>query len=180
MPTRISLTADMDPLTGIHVTAAGLLAMGGALKLARPAPAARALRSLHVPAGPATIRLVGLGEVAVAVAVVAFGGAVSFAAQALCYVGFVVVATAFWRRGELPSCGCFGEVESPPSVLHVVVTAVGALVSAHAALVGAPSPAHQPLAAAAGVLALAPVYLLLVDLPRLMAAVRFGRGATAL
>ena len=36
----------MDPLTGVNVTASGLLALGGALKIARPRPAAEALGSL--------------------------------------------------------------------------------------------------------------------------------------
>jgi hypothetical protein len=103
---------------------------------------------------------------------------VPFAAQAACYVAFAAAAVAFWWRGELPSCGCFGEVESPPSLVHVAVTTAGAAVSARAALIEAPSPLHQPLATVAGVAALALVYLLLVDLPRLIAAVRLHTGTT--
>lgn len=167
----------MDPLTGVHVTAAGLLAFGGALKVARPAPAARALRSLRLPISAIWVRLIGLGEVAVALSVLIAGGTTSFAAQAVCYVGFVLVALAFWHRGELPSCGCFGEVESPPSFLHVLVTAGGAIASIRAAAVAAPAPWHQPGAVAAGLIALGLVYLLLVDLPRLLAAVRLHKGA---
>jgi hypothetical protein len=162
----------MDPLTGVLVTACGLLALGGALKVARPAPAARALRTLRLPVSSPLVRLIGFGELFVAFAALVIGGRLAFAAQAACYVAFVVVATVFWRRGELPSCGCFGAVESPPSVVHVVVAAAAAALSAAAATFDAPAPVEQPWAVVAGIAALPLVYLLLVDLPRLLAAVR--------
>ena len=168
----------MDPFNGLHVTASGLLALGGLLKVARPAPASRALRSLSLPTPAAAVRAVGVGEVAVAIAALTWGGAWAFGLQTLCYVGFVVVAVAFWRHGGLASCGCFGEVDSPPGPLHVAVTAAAALVSARATLETAPAPVDHLPSAALGLAALGLVYLLLVDLPRLGAARRLHTGGT--
>jgi hypothetical protein len=167
----------MDPFTGLHVTASGLLGLGGLLKVARPSPASAALRSLGLPAPPAVVRAVGVGEVAVAIVALTWGGAVAFGLQALCYIGFVVVALALWRHGGVASCGCFGEIESPPGPVHVVVTAAGVAVSARAALEAAPAPIDHLPSLALGVVALGVVYLVLVDLPRLGAARRLHRGA---
>jgi hypothetical protein len=167
----------MDPFTGLHVTASGLLALGGVLKVARPEPAARALRSLRLPAPAGVVRIVGAGEVGVAIAALTYGGPVALGLQALCYVAFAVVATAFWRHGGLPSCGCFGEVASPPGPLHVAVTAAGALISTRGALVDAPAPIDHLPSLVLGLVTLGLVYLVLVDLPRLGAARRLPSGA---
>jgi hypothetical protein len=166
----------MDPLNGLHVTASGLVALGGLLKLGRPEPASRALRSLALPIPPVVVRVVGAAEVAIAIAALTWGGSLAFALQALCYLGFVLVAVAFWRHGGLTSCGCFGAVESPPGPAHVVVTAVGAAVSIQAALTGAPAPIDHPPSLLLGLVALGLVYLLLVDLPRLGSARRLHAG----
>lgn len=172
----------MDPFSGLHVTASGLLALGGLLKVARPVPASQALRSLtrrpfRRLAAPAAVRATGVVEVAVAIVALTWGGTVAFGLQALCYVAFVVVAAAFWRHGGLASCGCFGEIESPPGPLHVAVTAAGVAVSVQAALVDAPAPLDHPGPVAAGLVALGLVYLVLVDLPRLRSARRMLDGA---
>jgi hypothetical protein len=168
----------MDSLTGVLVTVSALLALAGGLKVARPDPASRALRSLRLPATPGLVRLLGLGELLVAFATLVIGGTGAFALQAACYAAFVVVAAVFWRRGELPSCGCFGEVESPPSLVHVAVTALGAALSAVAAVNGAGAPVDRPWALVAGLAALPLVYLVLVDLPRLLAATALHRGGS--
>jgi hypothetical protein len=181
----------MDPLTGLNVTASGLLALGGALKVVRPRPAAEALGSLGIGIGPdgrrvfptPLMRVIGGVELAVAAGALLIGGSMFFAVQTLCFVAFTVVAAALWRRGTVSSCGCFGEVTSPPSAAHVVVTAAGAVVSGRAALAGVRGLLDDPLsslpALVAGLAALGLVYLCLVDLPRLADAVRLHRGANA-
>jgi hypothetical protein len=181
----------MDPLAGVDVTVSGLLALGGALKVFRPRPAAEALGSLGIGLGPSghrmvplpLMRLIGVGEVVVAVAATLFGGHLLWGAQMLCFAAFTIVATALWRRGTVSSCGCFGEVASPPSLAHVVITLAGTIISARAALVGVPGLVDASGGALAvlltGLVALGPVYLCLVDLPRLSDALRLHRGATA-
>lgn len=184
----------MDPLTGVNVTASGLLALGGALKIARPRPAAEALGSLAPGGrrgGPGAgrsagrivplplMRCVGVAEVVIAAGALAVGGTGFFFVQMLCFVAFTVVATALWREGEVSSCGCFGEVTSPPSLAHVLVTAAATLVSARAAWVDAPGLLDEAGRAlpvlVAGLTTLGLVYLCLVDLPRLTDAVRQQR-----
>ena len=181
----------MDPLTGVNVTASGLLALGGALKIARPRPAAEALGSLAPgaarPGGYRVgrvvplplMRLIGVAEVVIAAGALTVGGTWFFFVQMLCFVAFTVVAAGLWREGEVSSCGCFGEVTSPPSLAHVLVTAAATLVSARAAWADVPGLADAPLRSLpvliAGLTTLGVVYLCLVDLPRLGDAVRQQR-----
>ena len=98
----------------------------------------------------------------------------------LCFGAFTVVAAGLWRGGTVSSCGCFGEVTSPPSAAHVVVTAAAAAVSARAAWIDVPGLLDEPLRSlpvlVAGLTTLLFVYLCLVDLPRLQGAVRAQRN----
>ncbi len=64
----------MDPLTGVHVTVSGLLALGGGLKVARPRAAARALRSLRLPMPDVAVRWAGAAEIVIAAAALVLGG----------------------------------------------------------------------------------------------------------
>lgn len=112
-------------------------------KLADPAPTARALRVLFGggSVGPVTRRattgawLLGLGEGAVALAVVWRGGAMAWLLAAL-YCAFALVA---WRlRGRNVGCGCFGAASAKTSWIHVAVNVVAATVAAWAAAVDVP------------------------------------------
>ena len=52
----------------------------------------------------------------------------------LAFAGFVVVAL---RSGSpISSCGCFGKIDTPPSIVHVVLDLAFAGVAAAAAVVG--------------------------------------------
>jgi hypothetical protein len=82
------------------------------------------------------VRIGGAVEVAIGVAAVVTGAvlpALLVAASYVAFTGFVVVALV--RHLPIGSCGCFGKVDTPPSVLHVVVNA-GAIVSAIAVALG--------------------------------------------
>ena len=46
--------------------------------------------------------------------------------MAILYAGFgLFVALALYRRIPIASCGCFGKVDTPPSVLHLALNAAG-------------------------------------------------------
>ncbi len=56
------------------------------------------------------------------------------AASYLAFAGFVLVALR--TRAPISSCGCFGKVDTPPSVVHVVIDLAAAAVAIGAAIVG--------------------------------------------
>lgn len=126
----------MSWLAGPYLVAAALLVVAGAPKIGRPAPAARALQSLRLPASPWLVRGFGAFEVAVGTAGALTGGRIAAALVALSYAGFSgVVAVAVARGGVLASCGCFGTADTPPTRMHVAVTlslaAVASAATAH-------------------------------------------------
>jgi hypothetical protein len=128
----------------LWIAASVVLAASG-WKLANPAPTARALRALVGPAPalrPApprrwswAARLVGLGEGALALAVVWQGGNAAFALAGL-YGAFAVVALRL--RSRHVDCGCFGAASAEASWLHVVVNTVAAVGAVWAAAVDVP------------------------------------------
>ena len=156
-------------MTVLVLVGAILLVGAGAAKVLRPDDTARALRW-----SPAVVRAGALGEVIVGAGAAAVGGPVLIGAMAASYAGFAgFVLVALARGWPLSTCGCFGEPDTPPTVLHVVIDAGLAL----AAVGGIDGPA--PLRAAwdrpawgAAVLVLSGVtaglaYLALARLPRL-------------
>ena len=80
------------------------------------------LRFPRVLPARVAVRIGGAIEVVIGVAALLVGGPVLcalVAASYLAFAGFVVVAL---RTGApISSCGCFGKVDTPPSVVHVVL-----------------------------------------------------------
>jgi hypothetical protein len=101
-----------------------LLVGAGAAKVARPGDTARALRR-----SPGLVRGGAAVEVAVGVGAGTVGGPVLIGAVAASYAAFAAfVIVALARGWSLASCGCFGEPDSPPTVLHVLIdTTLGAV-----------------------------------------------------
>jgi hypothetical protein len=121
---------------GPFVVAATLLVVAGGLKVVDPINTVGALRRAGVPAPATAVRLGGALEVVIGVVAVATGAALPallVAASFLAFTVFVLVALA--RDLPIGSCGCFGKVDTPPSVIHVAVNA-GAIVSAVAVALG--------------------------------------------
>ena len=107
----------MSVLAGPFVIASALLALGGAFKAVDPADTAYALRALGLPHAALLVRAGGAAEVVIGVGALAVGGPVFAALVALSYLafaGFVVVA--LHSGSPISSCGCFGKVDTPPSV----------------------------------------------------------------
>jgi hypothetical protein len=126
----------MGAWAGPFVAAALLLVVAGALKAFDPATTAGALRRAGVPAPAAAVRAGGVVEVVIGVVAIATGDPVAallVAASYAVFTAFVVVALA--RDIPVGSCGCFGKVDTPPSIVHVVVNA-GAIVAAVAVALG--------------------------------------------
>ncbi|MDQ1396589.1 MAG: hypothetical protein QOG64_1848 [Acidimicrobiaceae bacterium] len=107
---------------GGFAVAAGLLAAAGGLKLVRPAPTARAMASVGLPSRLALVRAASAAEVVAGTGALWWPSRPMAGVVALSYAGFaafVVLARA--RGGTVSSCGCFGETDAAPTVLHVVL-----------------------------------------------------------
>jgi hypothetical protein len=177
----------MSVLAGPFAIACVLLAGAGALKAWHPGDTANALRTVGVELSYTSSRVVvrafGAVETALALFALLSGNPAAcalVAASYLLFTGFVVLAR---RRGTaIASCGCFGKVDTPPSIVHVVLDLLFAGVAAAAAFTGGVALPDvlrdQPLAGVPFVLLLAVgaylVFLAFTALPKTMAAVRGG------
>ena len=164
--------------SGPLLAGAGLLVAAGVAKAWRPEGTARALEDAGLPIRTGWVRAAALAEALIGVAAAAIGGWLPASAVAASYGAFAAFVAVARRRGwVLSSCGCFGEPDSPPTILHVVVDLGLAGAALAAALAGGPAPlvlaARRPgwgiamvaLAAVVGGMC----YLALSALPRLEA-----------
>jgi hypothetical protein len=115
---RDVVTADV--LAPPTFLAAGLLAVAGAAKIARPRAAEQLLADVGIGGGSWAARSLGAAEIAVAgwaLVAPAAGGAYAMAFTYVAFAGFlgyVLVA-----RPDAGSCGCAGGKTVPPSALHL-------------------------------------------------------------
>ena len=125
----------MAALAGPFLVTAALLGAGGALKTVRPAPTARALREMGIPASPALVRLGAAAELFVAAGALLAAGRPFAALVAASYVGFAAFVLAALLRGvPLSSCGCFGVEDTPPTPVHLGLNLAAAVVAGAVAL----------------------------------------------
>ena len=166
----------MTAVTAATWVFAVLLAVAGAAKVADPAATSAALQGARLVSDRRLVRLLGLGEIALAFAVLAIGGAVPAALLAVAYGVFAAFAYRQSRQGE--GCGCFGVSDAPATRLHVVINVVAAAAAAVAAWRPAPSLVaalredvfESLLIAVALLLAAAALRLALTSLPELAVA----------
>ncbi|MYH72722.1 MAG: hypothetical protein F4153_09145 [Acidimicrobiia bacterium] len=111
----------MEYAAAVYLLAAVLLGAAGAAKAVAPEPASAALAQLQLYHRHWAVRLLGLVELVVAVSAFIVGGVGPATALAALYAGFAVVAAAMLRSRSAMSCGCFGRVEMPVTIRHVVV-----------------------------------------------------------
>jgi len=127
----------MDVATALYASAAVLLVVAGAVKVARPASTVDLLEDLGAPqvdVVPAhrLVWVMGFVEIVVGVAALAVGGLALALFVSAFYVIFALSVVQALSVGA-SSCGCFGRVEAPPSWIHVAGNAVFAIASAVAA-----------------------------------------------
>jgi len=107
-----------------------LLGVAGVVKLGRPASAITALTAAKLPAPEIGVRALGLVEVGIAIALVTVGSAFTALFLAIVYAGFALFMLRLVRLADATvSCGCFGEVDAPASMVHVVVNAIAASIA---------------------------------------------------
>ena len=122
----------MNDLFGIVIAGTWLLLAASIAKLIKPNYTTIALRSAGIPVTNWLIRVGALSELAICAGVlIPFNhkaGVAFLMLMAISYLGLgAFVAIAIVRDIPLSSCGCFGEVDSPPTVLHVIINCLYAL-----------------------------------------------------
>lgn len=125
----------LDLTMAFYAAGSLLLVFAGVAKLAFPRPAADLMGAVGLPARVWFARAAGCAELVLGVAVLAAGGPGPALAAAGVYSLFALVALLALNRG-LSSCGCFGQLDSPPSGIHVVGNLFFAAVCALAAGAG--------------------------------------------
>jgi hypothetical protein len=130
-------------MVGLLWAAAVILGVAGVSKLARPGPTIQAIRVADVPgefffASKFVVRLLGLIEIGIAVAVWGSGGSVPAALLSASYLALTLVAWRMIRVAPGQDCGCFGSSSEPISRWHLIVN--GAFFAVGAAAVRWPQP----------------------------------------
>lgn len=119
----------MISLAGPFFMLATLLVITGLPKLTNPGGTARALYSLGIPATLNTERAIGLIEIGAGLAALLVGGRIAAGSVAVVYIGFSVFVAVALRSDDVRNCGCFGEKDVPPSLLHLGIDVAAAAVA---------------------------------------------------
>jgi hypothetical protein len=171
----------VEALSGPVLVLTALLALAGAFKVRRPAATVGALRAMHLPSRPGLVRALGAIEVVLGVAALVTGARAWLALAAAAYLAFAAfVAAALLSGSPLQSCGCFGQRDTPPSVVHLALNVTAAVVLLIAAAGELPKPvdvlADQPWHAAPFLLlvliSVQLCYLVLTALPAVLTPIR--------
>jgi hypothetical protein len=125
---------------GLLGGAAVLLVAAGALKVVDPARTAGALAALGWPSSTWLVRVGAAVELGLGAAALAVGGPALGMLVAASYLGFALfVMSALRARTPIATCGCLGQVDTPPRPAHVVVDALLAAGAVIAAATDAPA-----------------------------------------
>ena len=134
-----------SPLIGPYVVMALMLVVAGGSKLVRPGNTAKALARAGVRHASAAVRVAAVVELAVGSSATVVPLRVSAAAVAGSYAVFTVVVLLARRNGlALATCGCFGEPDTPPTVVHAVLTGAASLFASGVALADPRAPLPSP------------------------------------
>jgi hypothetical protein len=119
----------MISLAGPYFMFATLLVITGVPKVTNPGGTARALYTLGLPATLNTERAIGLLETGAGLAALLLGGRAAALAIAIVYVGFSLFIAVALRSEEVRNCGCFGDKDVPPGLLHLGLDVAAAAVA---------------------------------------------------
>jgi hypothetical protein len=123
----------------ISAVALVLLAASGLAKMLDPDPTRGAMKAARLPSSRWIARGLGLVEVVAAVVGLSLGGPMLFL-SVLLFVGFFLFTlVAVQQRLPIQSCGCFGQEDTPPTMVHVVFNAVSAVALTYIAIMAQPT-----------------------------------------
>lgn len=129
----------MTSMVLLPTLAAGglLLIVSGAAKAREPQGALEGLGRVAFTAAASTgMRVAGIAEIALGVAVLISPTWPTAAAMALVYLLFAAVVEWQRRQPGLTSCGCLGRRSAPPSAVHTALNLAFASIAGVAAWVG--------------------------------------------
>lgn len=123
----------MSALLPAFLTAAGVLALAGAMKLRTPEATVGALAGagIRVPGG--TVRALGACELALAAACALRPSAATALALGFVYLAFAAFVAAALRRGDAAPCGCFGDAGAQLTGWHLGLDLAAAAIAIAAA-----------------------------------------------
>lgn len=117
-----------------------LLITAGAAKMADPTRTAGALAAMGWPSSPVLVRIGAAAELILGAATIVIGGPALAMLVAASFLGFAVFVVAALRTDTpIGTCGCFGQPDTPPRALHVVVVVLLAAGASVAAMRDAPA-----------------------------------------
>lgn len=116
----------MTPLAGPFLIACIILGLSGAAKAGAPLPARRALGAVGIRVPAVAVRVLGVGEIALAAAGIFSPGPVVPILVGMAYLAFAAFVMVLLRVSSDTSCGCFGSADTPPSRLHVIANLASA------------------------------------------------------
>ena len=174
-----------DVTLGPFLIASGLLIVTGAFKVVSPSGVTGAIGAIGARVPRWAGRVLGLGEMTLGVSAFVVPGRSLATMVALGYLVLAGVVLLLRRRGA-ESCGCFGEITSPPSLTHLSFNLMAAVAAAaHTAVGGTPpieqigigSPGGWPLIALLTVVGIGAALTLLTALPAVLAETEAARAA---
>jgi hypothetical protein len=131
------IAVEQSIFNGVFLVGAILLVVSGTSKAARPLATVRAMRYLRIPSSTGLARSLGVLEFAIGISAALTGWAIPCIGAAVLYLGFTGFVLMSMAVGDRKvSCGCFGEVETPPTWMHVCLNILFASASMLVALNG--------------------------------------------
>ena len=170
----------MSALLPAFLTAAGVLALAGAMKLRTPEATVGALAAAGIRVPVRAVCALGAGELVLAGACALRPSTATATALAIVYLVFAAFVAAGLQRGEATPCGCFGDASAQLTGWHLALDLAASAIAIATALAPPSWDAVSPGALAAGALAIgvaACVYLVHAAYTRLPAAAWAARGA---
>ena len=125
----------MTAFAGPFAIAGALLVLGGVAKVWRPSETATALGAVGLPSAAWMVRAGGMAEAALGAAALGWGNRTSAMLVAVSYLAIIAFVVRARRAGTpIASCGCFGRLDTPPSLVHVGVNLAAVLAAVGVAL----------------------------------------------
>tara|TARA_B110000014_G_C20011826_1_gene524643 strand:- start:129 stop:641 length:513 start_codon:yes stop_codon:yes gene_type:complete len=121
-------------VAGLFFVICEVLVISGVGKILSPKPTESALSTVGLPSSPSVVRALGITEILLGVSGVVMGGQYIPIAVGVLFALFAVFIIFVIRHDDLATCGCFGAMNEPPTLLHasaniifmvIALTAIG-------------------------------------------------------
>ena len=105
-------------VAGLFFVVCEVLVISGVGKLFSPKPTELALSAVGLPSFPSVVRALGIAEIILGVSGIVIGGRHIPIAVGVLFAFFAVFIIFVIRYDDLATCGCFGAMNEPPTLLH--------------------------------------------------------------